>query len=112
MTEATRLCAVADVPPGGTAALVTELAGKRVQVMAIRKGADVFVYKNSCPHIGGPLDYPPGKFLTDDGRHIQCYSHYALFRIEDGLCVEGPCKDDRLTQIKAEIRGADVYLLA
>lgn len=104
------LCNVSDVPDGGSAALVADVDGKPVSVMAIRKGDDVFVYENLCPHIGAPLDFPPGQFLSDDGTHIQCATHAALFRIEDGICVEGPCEGDKLRPLAVVIEDGAVFL--
>lgn len=106
-----RLCTLSDVPADGTADFIADFDGNRFLVMVIRKGDGVYVYENACPHIGGRLDFPPGEFLSDDGEHIECATHAALFNIEDGLCIFGPCEGDRLTQIKAEVRGGDVYIL-
>jgi len=37
--------------------------------------------------------------------------HGALFRIEDGECLQGPCPGQRLSAVPAEVRGEVVYLL-
>ena len=48
-------------------------------------------WRNACPHTGGPLA-PPGVLpLSRDGAHLVCQTHGALFRVEDGFCVAGPC---------------------
>lgn len=59
--------------------------------MAIRSRQQVFCYINVCPHWGAPLDIVPGRFLDREGRHIICSTHGALFRIDDGRCIKGPC---------------------
>lgn len=105
-----RLCAVDDIPEDGSAAFIAELGEKKIAVMAIRKNGSVYVYENECPHIGAPLDFTPGQFLTHDKEYIICSTHAALFKIEDGECIDGPCYGDHLTQINAEVRGGDVYL--
>lgn len=105
-----KLCAVEDIPADGTAAFTAEVNGKPVAVLAARQGDQVYLYENSCPHIGAPLDAIPGEFLNDDGTHIECATHLALFRINDGYCTEGPCEGDSLTQINAEVRDASVYI--
>ena len=107
-----RLCELSEVPADGSAAFIADLDGNCFFAMAVRKNDAVYVYENSCPHIGGRLDFPPGEFLSDDGEHIECATHAALFRIEDGVCIFGPCEGDRLTQIKAEVRGDTVYILS
>lgn len=111
MSEA-RLCALSDIPAEGTNGFIVEISGQPKAVFAVRKGDQVFVYENICPHYDTPLDVIPGEFLNDDDTHIECGTHLAQFRVEDGYCTEGPCAGDSLTHINAAIRGSDVYLLA
>lgn len=106
-----RLCALSDIPTEGTNGFIAEISGQPKAVFAVRKGDQVFVYENVCPHYDTPLDVIPGEFLNDDETHIECGTHLAQFRIEDGYCTEGPCTGDSLTNINAEIRGTDVYIL-
>ncbi|MEE8263379.1 MAG: Rieske (2Fe-2S) protein, partial [Gammaproteobacteria bacterium] len=40
----------------------------------------------------------PDQFLDETGNLLQCATHGALFRIEDGFCVAGPCTGASLTQ--------------
>lgn len=105
-----QICAVDDVADGESAAFIAEFAAKRIPVMAIRKGNDVFVYENNCPHIGAPLDFIAGQFLNIERTHIMCSTHAALFRIEDGVCISGPCEGDTLTPLDTEVRDGIVYL--
>jgi len=105
-----KLCAVDDIPEDGSAGFVAEIGDKRVHVMAIRKEGTVYVYENECPHVGVPLDFRPGQFLTADKAYIMCSTHGALFKIEDGECIDGPCFGDHLIQINVEIRDGSVYL--
>ncbi|MDP4796933.1 MAG: Rieske (2Fe-2S) protein [Rhodospirillales bacterium] len=104
------LCAVDDVPEDGSQAFIAELGERQVAVMVIRKGDGVFVYENSCPHIGAPLDFISGQFLNHERTHIMCSTHAALFQIEDGFCISGPCEGDHLIQINADVRGGNVYV--
>ncbi len=104
------LCAVRDIPDGGSQGFFTETSDGRLLYMVLRRGPDVFVYKNACPHTGMPLDFQPGRFLTADGEMIQCSTHGAKFRIEDGFCVSGPCQGDRLTSVAVDIRDGEIYL--
>ncbi len=62
-------------------------------------------YLNRCPHVGTPLNLAPDHFLDESARHFVCSTHGALFRVEDGLCVAGPCLGDSLTRFEARIRG-------
>ncbi len=107
------LCALDDVPDGGSAGFAAGEAGEfgfRNGVMLIRRGGEVFAYENSCPHTGAPLDFTPGRFLTRDGGHILCAVHGALFRIEDGHCVSGPCAGGALRPVSISIIEGAVHL--
>lgn len=108
--EATELCGLDDIPDGGSNGFFIDTTDGRLLYMAIRRGAEVFVYVNSCPHTGMPLDFQPGQFLSPDRSLIQCSTHGAQFRIEDGYCVSGPCEGDSLVAVKTEIRGGRVYV--
>jgi len=58
---------------------------------AVRHQGRLYLYRNSCPHTGVTLNWLPDQFLTEEGDYLQCSLHGALFRIEDGFCVRGPC---------------------
>lgn len=80
-------------------------------VFLVRCGAHIRAYVNSCPHTGAPLDWLPDVFLSADGRLIQCALHGALFRVEDGICVAGPCVGARLTNRAVAVIDGVVVLL-
>lgn len=105
-----RLCRLDDISDGGSGGFFSEMSDGRLLYMAIRQGDAVFVYVNACPHTGMPLDFQPGRFLNTDGTLIQCSSHGAEFRIEDGYCVAGPCAGDSLKPVKTVIRDRIVYV--
>lgn len=106
-----RLCALHDIADGESAGFAVERGdGSKIGVMVIRQGDEVFLYENSCPHIGTPLDFTPGQFLDIDRAYIICSTHGALFRIGDGHCVSGPCAGDSLTPIAGFVRDGDVFV--
>ncbi len=104
-----RLCRVDEIPDGGTLG-VAPAPGGFIGLFAVRQGATVRVYLNSCPHLGVPLDWAPGRFLSTDGRRIVCAMHGAEFRIEDGLCLYGPCLGERLEAVMIHIDDGEVTL--
>jgi nitrite reductase/ring-hydroxylating ferredoxin subunit len=109
-TGAIRLCAVSDVPDGGSRGLTLALpGGSRVRVFAVRRGDSVWAYLNRCPHRGTPLDWRPDDFLDRDGRHIVCATHGAVFRVEDGVCIAGPCPGEQLAPLPLERRGEELF---
>ena len=105
------LCRLADIDDGESNGFVaTRPDGTRIGVLAVRRGIEVFAYVNSCPHTQAPLDFRPGQFLTLDKTLIQCSTHGALFRIEDGFCVKGPCAGKSLVPLAVAVAGNAVRL--
>ncbi len=104
------LCRLDEIEDGGSRRLTAEIDGKRESLLAVRTGETVHVYVNSCPHIGAPLDFRPGHFLNAERTHILCANHGALFRIEDGVCVHGPCSGDGLIPVRTVVEAGNVLL--
>ncbi len=74
-------------------------------VFVVREGARAFGYVNSCPHLGTPLDWQGDRFISLDSGLIMCATHGALFEIEGGLCVDGPCVGENLEPAPVVIDG-------
>jgi nitrite reductase/ring-hydroxylating ferredoxin subunit len=104
------LCRLDDLPDG-TAKAFPPADGGFGGLFAVRQGDAVHVYVNSCPHIGTPLDWVPGRFLSADGRHIICATHGAEFRITDGVCLRGPCRGDVLETVLIQINDGVVTVM-
>ena len=93
-----------------SAAFSVKLHGKPCSILIVRNGRKVFGYVNSCPHIGAPLDMKPGKFLSLDKKNILCSNHGALFEIETGSCIFGPCYKSNLIPVELTIRNEMVVI--
>ena len=78
----------------------------------VRKGDEVFAYQNYCMHVGHPLNWQPDSFLTADGGLIVCASHGAMYEIDSGICVSGPCPGKMLNKLDVEIRDGVVVVRA
>ena len=104
------ICRFAELEDPGSRGAAVTIAGQLQDIFIVRRGGDVYGYLNSCPHTGAPLDWTPDRFLDLDGEHIQCAMHAAVFRIEDGGCIAGPCKGDRLTPVAVKVEAGIVYL--
>lgn len=74
-----------------------------VPAFVLRLGDGVVAYRNRCPHTGAPLNWTPDRFLSFDHTFIQCDIHGALFRLQDGLCVHGPCNGRALQYLPTSI---------
>lgn len=106
----TRLCPLDDIADGHSAGFNVHGPYGQFGVIAVRQGESVVAYVNSCPHIGAPLEMQPNAFLNAEKTHIQCSTHGALFRINDGVCVSGPCKNDTLKPLSTDIRDGIIYV--
>jgi len=97
------LCRLDELADPGSRGLSFTHDGRNYDVFVVRSGTSAYVYLNCCPHTGAPLDWMPDQFLSADLHFIQCAMHAALFRIDDGVCVAGPCTGDALTRLPAAI---------
>jgi nitrite reductase/ring-hydroxylating ferredoxin subunit len=106
----TDLCALSEIEdPGARGFVVTDADGLDLQVLVVHRDGAVWGYVNRCPHNKIPLDFMPDQFLDMDKAYIQCASHGALFLMEDGLCVQGPCRGRRLDAFPVVLRDGRVH---
>ncbi|NIR29242.1 MAG: Rieske 2Fe-2S domain-containing protein [Gammaproteobacteria bacterium] len=108
--SARALCRLRDIHDPGSRGFRVECGGKAVSIFVVRRGDAVYGYVNCCPHTGVNLDWLPGQFLDPEGALIVCATHGALFRIEDGYCVGGPCAGDSLRRVPLRIEQGQVML--
>ena len=73
------------------------------KIFAIIKNGECFVYENKCPHLGIDLEFLPDQFLDLDNALIICSTHGALFEIQTGHCVSGPCQGEHLELINSKV---------
>ena len=110
MTDPVFLCRLDEIDdPGSTG--FEQIDGEK-PFFIVRRGDGVFAYRNSCPHYGAPLDWKPDAFLSYEKDLILCSMHSALFNIDDGVCVDGPCPGQALEPLAVEIVGGGIYLPA
>lgn len=100
------LCACDQIPEG-QAKGVTQNSSAYI---VLRRDNQFFVYLNRCPHLGIPLEWQPDQFLDEDGELIKCSTHGALFVIETGECVAGPCAGEALLAVPFEIKDGSIWL--
>jgi len=106
-----RLGAHTSIPDGGAMGFTIETASGPRHIFIIRQGETFHAYENRCPHTGVSLDWQPNQFLDLSNTLIQCSNHGALFRIEDGLCIYGPCVNRYLTSISSRIEDGELTVL-
>jgi nitrite reductase/ring-hydroxylating ferredoxin subunit len=102
MPEA-ELCALQDLPDGAARGFV--VAGLRQKVVVVRQGEALHGYLDSCPHYAGgtPMAWRSDAYLNGAGTHLACHSHGALFEIDTGVCVLGPCLGQRLRTVELKV---------
>ena len=107
----TVVCRLDELDDPDSRGMTVTQGGQLHDVFVVRQDGQVFGYRNSCPHTGGPLDWVPDRFLNLDRDYIQCATHDALFRLHDGACVVGPCKGDSLAAVPVIIEAGEVIML-
>lgn len=85
------------IADGVARSFVLQMKAGRFHGFVVRRGATVHGYVDRCPHAGLPLARALDDYLTPDGRLIACGWHSALFAVDTGTCVGGPCMGQSLT---------------
>ncbi|CDH47267.1 MAG: Rieske 2Fe-2S domain-containing protein [Candidatus Competibacteraceae bacterium] len=98
------LCRLDDLPEGQSKGFALDPAARYADILVVRTPAGIYAYRNRCPHTFAPMEWEPDEFLDLTGTVIQCGIHGALFRIEDGYCVSGPCVRQSLQRIAVTVR--------
>ena len=104
------LCRVDDIPSPGAKGFEFANGDTPFRAFVVRRGDEVFGYLDICPHAGWPLAVRDERRLTREGDHLICTGHGALFRIEDGACVAGPCERRTLEPWPVAVRDGVVVV--
>ncbi|ATQ41007.1 Rieske (2Fe-2S) protein [Caulobacter mirabilis] len=104
----TILCRLEEISDPGSKDFRFRAEDRLFAGFVVRQAGEVRGYVDSCPHAGWPLAGPSGRHLTREGDLILCAGHGALFRIEDGVCLSGPCAGRRLTPWPVAVRAGQV----
>lgn len=105
-----RLCALSDLPDPGSRGFTVETAEGTLELFVVRRAGLLRAYVNSCPHTGATLEWLPDAFLDATGELIQCGLHGALFLIDTGECVHGPCLGRFLTPLPVGVERGEVVV--
>ena len=107
--QAKEICKVEDLREDEAKGFIAVVDGKQRNVFVIRKNKQFIAYINWCPHNQVLIDQIPNKFFNSDGSYIQCSKHGALFEIDGGLCIEGPCEGESLQELSIHIKDGLIY---
>jgi len=78
----------------------------------LRKNQLVVAYLNRCAHLPMEMDWNPAEFFDEGFNHIVCATHYAVYEIETGNCLRGPCpKGAKLIPLAIKIVEEEIIFL-
>ncbi|MGB0845878.1 MAG: Rieske (2Fe-2S) protein [Thiolinea sp.] len=69
-----------------------------------------YAYLNRCPHQQVYLNWSPHQFFDREQQTLICSTHGAVFRPEDGQCIQGPCVGQRLRALETRITAGQVQV--
>lgn len=101
-----RLCAPGELAEGQSRGFLVDT----LNLLAVRRDGRVYAYLNRCPHRGVALEWQPDRFLDASGSLIQCATHGALFLIDSGECVAGPCAGQALQPLNCHEDERGIWL--
>jgi nitrite reductase/ring-hydroxylating ferredoxin subunit len=96
------LCRLEDLADGESRGFDPHEVGQDA-ILLVRRGADVRIYRDHCPHEGAPMAWRRHKYLNAARDRIVCYAHGAEFDIDTGVCTLGPCLGARLQRLQHRI---------
>ncbi len=68
-----------------------------LKLFGVRRQGRAYLYRNRCPHRGIALQGSAQACVLDPSAQlIECAHHGALFLIDSGECVAGPCAGEWL----------------
>ena len=106
------LCDVNDIPEGACKGFSLTADDRIQDIFVVHKKHHFYAYKNSCPHTGSPLNWQDDVFLDYEENNIQCSLHSAIFEIDTGRCIWGPCLHQALEKVHIYIRENKICLKA
>ena len=104
------LCAFDELAENDSRGFTVKLHGADWHIFIVRRGGRAYGYQNVCPHRGTNLDWLPDRFMDPDREYIQCATHDARFRVEDGHCVAGPCSGKSLAAVPVRVVDGQVVI--
>jgi len=107
-----RLCHLSQLAPGQSFGFKIKNSGQD-DFFLVNNGGRIVGYKNSCPHWpGSSMPVFKNRYLDSESRYIVCSGHGALFEVDSGLCIKGPCIGQRLVSIDLEVTDAgDIFFI-
>jgi nitrite reductase/ring-hydroxylating ferredoxin subunit len=97
------------IADGAARAFVLEMRAGRFHGFVVRTGEAVHGYVDRCPHMGLPLAQKLDDYVQDE--NIVCSWHGAIFAVDNGRCLGGPCPGASLTPWPVSVRDGMIVTL-
>lgn len=78
----------------------TTVDGKLYRGILVKRDDRYYAYQNMCKHLPITLDLNDDNFFSHDEKYLQCQMHGAMYEVETGLCIGGPCEGASLNSLK------------
>lgn len=104
------LCNKQEITEDNPRGFSLELKSETLELFLVKHDGHIYAYKNHCPHLGIPLNWQPNEFLSHEQTHIQCSTHGALFNLDNGYCILGPCASESLISLALDQRDDELWL--
>lgn len=103
-----KICMMEEIPEREARSFETQSGDV---IFITQRDGSFFAYQNICPHLQVELEFLENQFLDQDQAFIQCSTHGALFDVETGLCISGPCQGDSLEKVNIQVHSdGGIYL--
>ena len=104
------VCRVEDINPESGKEVNVNTGSSMLWLMLFVRDGEVLAFHNRCPHQGRALNFAPDKFLfTPDGQ-LMCSHHGAAFKLPEGRCTAGPCKNSLLESVPVTVTDGVVFI--
>jgi len=95
-----------------TVALAPDGRGRPREALILRDaGGTARAYLNRCRHLPIPIDCGSRDFYDESKTRLICVTHGATYRLDDGVCDWGPCKNDALEALPLVEREGVLYVV-
>jgi nitrite reductase/ring-hydroxylating ferredoxin subunit len=105
-----RVCRLEELADRDALGFPLDGTGEAHTAFVVRKGTTLVAYRNVCPHAGNPLHWKPHAFLSKQRDLILCSVHGAIFDIETGRCIGGPCPGRSLAPLRVTVESGQVVV--
>jgi len=108
--EGRAIAKVGELGPGSVKKFWLICQKYRLDCFLVHFRGEYHAYINSCRHMTTPLDFVRYQFFTEDGNHLICMTHGALYEPTTGFCVDGPCKGLSLHRLPVRVDQGEVLV--